>query len=172
MKKTNNLLLFVFVFTINFCHSQNVAIKEEKYKNLKNEVKLLSELINDSSRSIANFAPDRPYEYFIDGSAFIKEYKNVVKGSFNITTEIYKTKDVNGREIFELATIIYFTADMEYSEELTPILLNIKRASTSSLYQSNLYREFDVLTNYSKNLICALTNRTKEDCVFDEYWGD
>lgn len=172
MKKINILLLSIFVLVTNFCHSQNVAVKEENHKNLKNEVKLLSELINDSSRSIANFAPDRPYEYFIEGSAFIKEYKNVVKGSFNITTEIFKTKDVNGREIFELATIVYFTADIEFSEDLTPILINIKKARTSSLNQSKLYREFDVLTDYSKNLICALTNKIKEDCIFDEYWGD
>ena len=172
MKKKINLILPIFLIIINFGYSQNVTIKEEKCTNLKQEVKLLSELINDCALSIANYAPDRPYEYYRECSTYIKEYKNVVKGTFHITTEIIKNKDLKSNEIYELASIIYFVADYSISDDLTPILITVKKAKTQSNKQTDLYKEFDVLNNQSQSIICALINSKTDKCTFEEYWGD
>lgn len=172
MRKKINLLLPIFILIFNFSYCQKTTIKEEKYSNLKNQTKLLSELISDCALSIANYAPDRPYEYNTESTTYIKEYKKVVKGYFHITTEIIKNKDLKGNEIYELASVIYFIADYSISEDLTPILLTVKKAKTRSNKQADLYKEFDVLTNQSQNIICTLTNTNKDKCIFEEYWGD
>ena len=172
MKKTISLLIPLFLLTLNFCYSQKVVIKEEKYTNLKKEVKLLSEIINDCALSIANYAPERPYEYYRESSTYIREYKKTIKGSFHIATEIINNKDLKGNEIYELASLIYFVADYSVSEDLIPILLTVKKSKTQSNKQTELYKEFDVLNNQSQNIICSLTNTVITKCFFDEFWGD
>lgn len=171
-KKTTNLLIPIFFLIINFSYSQKTVIKEEKLTNLKREVKLLSEIISDCALSIANYAPDRPYGYYRESTFYIKEYNKAVKGNFYIATEIIRNMDLKGNEIYELASIIYFVADYTISEELTPILLTIKKAKTQSNKQTDLYKEFDVLNNQSQNIICALTNTEINKCLFEEFWGD
>ena len=154
-----NLLLFTIT---------NAQNNEEYYKNIKGELKPLSEIIEDAQRSIAINEFDIPYLTYTSENLFKNPEGRTEQGIYFITTEVNKIKSNNVQQ-FKIRTIVYFQSTKNKYQSL----LNFYSAITNDLNQNNLYKKINENNLLAKNLICAsLENLEQNQCDFEEYWGD
>lgn len=154
-----NLLLFTIT---------NAQNNEEYYKNIKGELKPLSEIIEDAQRSIAINELDIPYLTFTSENLFKNPEGKTEQGIYFITTEVIKIKNNNVLQ-FKIRTIVYFQS----TKNKNPSLLNFYSALTNDLNQNSLYKKINENNLLAKNLICAsIVNLKDIKCEFEDYYGD
>lgn len=160
-----------FLITILFGISLTLQAQTNNvdyYKNIKGELKPLTEIIEEAQRSIAINEVDVPYLTYTNENLFNTPYGKKERGRYIITTEINKIK-IQGTLGYKIRTIVYFK---NLKENNNPKLYKFYNTVTKNINKTSLLNTVIQNIDFAKNEICSALATQKNNCEFEEFWGD